>query len=149
MVDDDLTQRYPCADWCCAKGCPGPGVALCTTPPCTGKACTCGQAAVRDEIQQARWRQQAAEAEVDRLRAELAGETEHQHVCSDIAAANERLGDALTTARGLIAQMVPVVRYVSQGAEVLGVEPYPVAAARIALGAVDDAGLTPPDSDGG
>ena len=47
----DLNARYACMDWCCAKGgCPGPGMAMCETPPCDGSACTCGQGAIRDEI---------------------------------------------------------------------------------------------------
>jgi hypothetical protein len=38
---------YACADWCCAKGCPGLGNALCEAPPCDGTRCTCGHEAIR------------------------------------------------------------------------------------------------------
>lgn len=41
---------YDCADWCCAKGCPGPGNALCADPPCDGTRCTCGHEAIRAVI---------------------------------------------------------------------------------------------------
>jgi hypothetical protein len=43
---------WPCADWCCSRGCPGPGNSLCAVAwghPCGGW-CTCGHGPTRDVV---------------------------------------------------------------------------------------------------
>jgi hypothetical protein len=86
---------HACADWCCAKGCPGAGNSLCEHPPCDGTACTCGAADIRAVAEEA-WRARAvatlacatAEAvgeEADLLRAELTrAEDEAQRLRTEI-----------------------------------------------------------------
>lgn len=48
----DVDQTWPCADWCCSRGCPGPGNSLCLTgsiEACPGW-CTCGHQHTRDVV---------------------------------------------------------------------------------------------------
>lgn len=48
----DVDQTWPCADWCCSRGCPGPGNSLCLTASreaCPGW-CTCGHQHIRDVV---------------------------------------------------------------------------------------------------
>jgi hypothetical protein len=81
--------------------------------------------------------------DISLLRAELAEAIQEQErfarEARDSAATAGRALRELSEVRALIARMRPVLEYVSRGRGYVGVEPYPDATARFALGALDDA----------
>ncbi|MFI6477377.1 hypothetical protein ACIBH1_05555 [Nonomuraea sp. NPDC050663] len=75
--------------------------------------------------------------------AEAAAKRHRLHIRRETTKRAERASDTVTIPRDAYLRLVKVAAYVSRGLSFVGVDPYPDAAARFALGALDNIGLIP------